>query len=83
MSNEFSPDAAFEHGAGFSLHDVSTTLALVSVAVTMCWVLWTAWGGFKGMKRGQLNKEDFRRLLFKALFIFLLINAFSFYGVQQ
>ncbi|MFA0053636.1 MULTISPECIES: DUF3262 family protein [Vibrio] len=82
MSNPTSPEQAFEHGAGFSLASLSQTLALVSIALTLCWVLWTAWSGFKGMKRGQVGKEDYRRLLFKALFIFLLINAFSLYGVS-
>ncbi len=72
---------AFEHAAGFSANTFSLWLAAIATVLLLAWVLWVAWSGFKGMKNKRVSKEVFRRMLFRACLIFLILEWFLFYGV--
>ena len=74
--------AAFEHGAGFTANELALTLAGLCSAVLMVWLLWVAWSGFKGMKAKKVTKEVFRRMLFRASFLFLILQYLLYYGVR-
>ncbi|MFM2666696.1 TIGR03758 family integrating conjugative element protein [Vibrio mediterranei] len=80
MNND--PLIAFEHGAGFTASEVALALAGLCTALLMFWLLWTAWSGYKGMRTKRVEKEVFRRMLFRALFLFLILQAFFYYGVS-
>ncbi|MEZ8822595.1 TIGR03758 family integrating conjugative element protein [Vibrio sp. 10N.247.310.23] len=72
------PLLAFEHGAGFEANTLALVLAGLTSALRMLWVFWS---GFRGMKNKKVTKEVFRRLVFRAVFIFLILQWFLYYGV--
>ncbi|WP_045407353.1 TIGR03758 family integrating conjugative element protein [Vibrio jasicida] len=86
MSSEIDPgrtSAAFTHGAGFTPDSLAIVIASVCFAALLCWVLWTCWSGFKGMRGGKVTKEQYRRMIFRALFVFLVLQFFLFYGLTS
>uniref|UniRef100_UPI0026147174 TIGR03758 family integrating conjugative element protein n=1 Tax=uncultured Vibrio sp. TaxID=114054 RepID=UPI0026147174 len=72
---------AFEHAAGFEASTLALVLAGLTSALLMLWVLWVLWSGFRGMKNHKVAKEVYRRLVFRAVFIFLTLQWFLYYGV--
>ncbi|EGQ8533372.1 TIGR03758 family integrating conjugative element protein [Vibrio parahaemolyticus] len=78
-----SPEAAFEHAAGFSPHTLAIYIAGLCTVLLLMWVLWVAWSGFRGMKNKRVTKEVFRRMIFRAVFIFLVLQWFLYYGVTS
>lgn len=75
------PLIAFEHGAGFEANTLALILAGLTSALLMLWMLWVFWSAFRGMKNKKVTKEGFRRLVFRAVFIFLILQWFLYYGV--
>ncbi|MCG9692868.1 MULTISPECIES: TIGR03758 family integrating conjugative element protein [unclassified Vibrio] len=75
------PLLAFEHGAGFEANTLAWVLAGLTSVLLMLWMLWVFWSGFRGMKNKKVTKEVFRRLVFRAVFIFLILQWFLYYGV--
>ncbi|AUI88937.1 integrating conjugative element protein (plasmid) [Vibrio azureus] len=75
------PLIAFEHAAGFSASTFALFLAGLCSALLMFWVLWTCWSGFRGMKNNKVSKDKFRRMVFRSVFIFLVLQWFLYYGV--
>ncbi|MCP4825520.1 MAG: TIGR03758 family integrating conjugative element protein [Shimia sp.] len=75
------PLLAFKHGAGFEANTLALVLAGLTSALLMLWMLWVFWSGFRGMKNKKVTKEVFRRLVFRAVFIFLILQWFLYYGV--
>lgn len=75
------PLLAFEHGAGFEANTLALVLAGLTSTLLMLWMLWVFWSGFRGMKNKIVTKEVFRRLVFRAVFIFLILQWFLYYGV--
>lgn len=74
---------AFAHAAGFEVSTLALTLAGLSSAMLMAWVLWVAWSGFRGMRTKRVSKEQFRRMLFRAAFLFTVLQGFLYYGVTS
>nr|WP_014343620.1 TIGR03758 family integrating conjugative element protein [Aliivibrio fischeri]AEY78206.1 hypothetical protein [Aliivibrio fischeri] len=84
MSNDIKPGRvidAFTHGAGYTPNTLAITLGSIAFVGLLAWVIWTGWSGFKGMRNNKVTKEVFRRLIFRALFIFLILQFFLFYGI--
>ncbi len=75
------PLVAFEHGADFSTTEVALAIAGLCTALLMFWLTWTYWSGYKGMREKRVGKEKFRQMVFRAVFIFLVLQAFFYYGV--
>ena len=75
------PLIAFEHASGFSTTEIALTIAGICTALLMFWLIWTYWSGFKGMKEKRVGKEKFRQLVFRAIFIFLVLQGFFYFGV--
>lgn len=74
--------AAFEHAAGFNADTLALLLAALASALLLAWVLFVAWSGYKGMKNKKVTVEVFRRMLFRACFIFLILQWLLYYGVS-
>ncbi|RJX68667.1 TIGR03758 family integrating conjugative element protein [Vibrio sinensis] len=86
MSVEIDPGRsldAFTHGAGYTPNSLAMVLGSVAFVGLLAWVIWTAWSGFKGMRNSKVTKEVFRRMIFRALFIFLILQFFLFYGITS
>ena len=77
------PLVAFEHGAGFDAQFLALVLAGIASAFLMAWTLWVFWSGYRGMKNKKVSKEVFRRLVFRAAFLFLVLQWFLYYGVSS
>ncbi|RSD31713.1 DUF3262 family protein [Vibrio pectenicida] len=73
---------AFAYGAGFSASDSHVVLAILGTVITLFWVIWTLWSGFKGLRSKAIDKETYRRLIFKAVFVYLALTSLMFYGVN-
>ena len=73
---------AFAYGAGFSASDSHFVFAVLVNVTCLFWVIWTLWNGFKGLRSKAMDKETYRRLIFKAVFVYLIITFLMFYGVN-
>lgn len=78
-----SPTEAFEHGAGFDVSTLALTLAGLADTLLLLWMVWVAWSGYRGMRTKRVSKEQFRRMVFRAIFIFLILQWFLYYGVSS
>ncbi len=73
---------AFAHAAGFSADRLATSLGILASVLLLSWFIWTLWSGFRGLRKKRVDKEVFRRMVFRSALIYLVLQFLLFYGVS-
>ncbi|WP_394230500.1 TIGR03758 family integrating conjugative element protein [Shewanella colwelliana] len=72
---------AFEHGAGFSTHDLAVLIAVIGMIIMTVWVIWVAWSVFRGLKAEKTDKSKLLHAMSRTMLIWLFVNYILVSGI--